>query len=407
MNTKSDKNDVQAVAAAFNHHSTDIMSEPFEMFRAFRERCPVAHSEQHGGFWMLSRYEDVFNAALDYETFSSADGVGIPKQSIFPMYPIDIDPPEQTAFRRLLNPKFEPLYVSRLEPFMQEVAHALIDGVIGRGECDIAQEVCFRFPAVASLTFIGVPEEDRAFMAHVVHDLIYLRDEAAASAARQHRDYIFAMVEARRRAEPQDDVLSALIDGELSGRHLDTEEIYRALSVILFGGLDTTASVMINALWIMDQQPAIRHRLLAEPELWDTAVEEFVRLTSPNQALKRILTCDTTLHGVTMPRGDNVMLLWGSACRDAEKFDAADDCRIDRSPNRHLGFGIGAHKCLGIHFARASVKNFLMVALERLPDYRVVEGFVPEYACAETRTVKRLPIRFTPGPPRNQTKGDV
>ena len=384
----------------FSHHDPDYMNEPFEFYRSLREKCPVAHTEEHDGVWLLSRYEDVFPALLDYKTYSSADGTAIPRQKIFPMYPIDQDPPEQVALRKVLNPLFEGKYIRSLEEDIRTATHQLIDSFIEAGECDIASQLCRELPPIIALKLIGVGDDASDMMRRCIYTMTHVRGtdiEAADKAGDELAMYLFQLIQGRRQSEPQDDVMSVLMDAEINGSKLDDEYILRTLAILLFGGLDTSTAVMIQALYHLSEHPEEKERLLAGPDLWDSAVEEFVRFTSPVQGLKRQLKQPVHLYGKDMPEGDDVWLMFASANRDEEKFPQADKCILDRSPNKHVAFGAGAHKCIGLHLGRAFVKILLQIVLDRLPDYKVVEGFEPDYAVGETRGIVSLPVTFTPG----------
>jgi cytochrome P450 len=209
-----------------------------------------------------------------------------------------------------------------------------------------------------------------------------------------------------RRANPQSDMISALVAAELPDRPITDERLLAMIMLVIIGGVDTTTAVIGNALLYLHRHPAARDRLIAEPGLMEPAVEEFLRWQAPVQGLARHCTRDTQVDGQQVRAGDTVMLLWGSANRDPEHFPDPDEVILDRFPNRHLTFGVGAHRCLGSTIARNEVRIVLSEVLRRLPDYRILED---EMVRAETvGTVYghvNMPTVFSPSPPTRPTPG--
>jgi cytochrome P450 len=203
---------------------------------------------------------------------------------------------------------------------------------------------------------------------------------------------------AKRRGEaPVDDVLGMLLESGVDGELFTDEQIFRQLLIILFGGLDTTSAVMLESLLFLGRNPQEKSKLADGQYKWATAIEEFVRFTSPIQGLRRTVTGDTELGGVCLHKGDWVFGLHGSANRDESIFKDASTVKLDRLPNPHVGFGTGAHICLGRNLARLEIEVLLKAVLERLSDFSVGADFSPEYLVGEARGMKALPVVFTPG----------
>jgi cytochrome P450 len=202
-----------------------------------------------------------------------------------------------------------------------------------------------------------------------------------------------------RRTAPRDDLLTALVEVELDdGRRLTDDEVTAALWNLVGGGLDTTTSLTSLSLFHLDQHPEDRRRLIDEPSLLDTACEEFLRYFSVNETLTRTVTRDVELGGQQLHRGDHLMLSWLSANRDERAFDRPDEVIVDRDPNRHLAFGVGLHRCIGLHMARTMFKVLLRHVLTRIPDYRVDREATRFYeGNPELNGVVRMPATFTPG----------
>ena len=375
------------------------MNDPHTMYQAFREHCPVGRSQQHGGFYVASRYAEVKRVFEEYSTFSSSSGVGIPPHP-YKMYPIDLDPPQQTKFRRILNKPFAAESVANTRPEIEAEIRALINGFIAKGEADLAVDLVRPLLPAIVLPMLGVPIEDRRQLSSWIEYLTRGRATDMAGVVKAGEDigaYLMGLV-ARRRTQPRsDDVISVMLESRIDGAVPSDEDIFRTLMIILFGGLDTTSSVMLEALLYLSRNPEEKLRLKSGERAWGPAIEEFVRHTSPVQGLRRTLTKEAELNGQHLQAGDWMFALIGSANRDESVFAEANRCILDRSPNPHIGFSAGAHICLGRYLARLEIEILLSAVLERLPDYRVVDGFVPDYLVGEARGMKSLPVTFTPG----------
>jgi cytochrome P450 len=198
----------------------------------------------------------------------------------------------------------------------------------------------------------------------------------------------------RRDAPRREDMISVLLDAEIDGRPLGEDELLFSLTLLLLGGLDTTTSAIAMAFYHLADHPEDRARLLAEPELLDPAVEEFVRVATPVQGLGRTVTKDTTLSGCPLAAGDRVFLLWASGNRDPEAFDRPDEVVLDRHPNHHLGFGAGPHHCVGSHLGKLMVKIALEELLPRLGDFRIADRGRLAWVGGETRGLRTLPLQI-------------
>lgn len=390
--------EVKSLAQKFDHASPEQMNCPYQMYQAFRSQCPVGRSENYGGFYFAARYETVKKIFDNYATFSSSDGVGIPPHP-YKMFPIDLDPPQQVKFRRILNKRFSPEGVAPKRSQIEAEVKRLIDAFANAGEADLAAQLVRPLLPAIVLPLLGVPLEDREQMSAWIEYLTRGRAsdiQGVMKAGEEIGRYLMTLVAKRRALPPVDDVLGQLLESEIDGDRLSDEEIYRTLLIILFGGLDTTSAVMLESLLYLARNPEEKRRLLDGEHQWPVAIEEFVRFTSPIQGLRRTLLEDSELEGQPLKKGDWVFGLHGSANRDEAVFKDAEACQLDRSPNPHIGFGSGAHICLGRNLARLEIEILLKAVLTRIGDYRVADGFEPEYLVGEARGMKQLPVRFTP-----------
>jgi cytochrome P450 len=320
-----------------------------------------------------------------------------------PLIPEDIDPPMHGQYRKVLTSALGPTAIARKEAEYRGLADQLLGAIPAEGEFDFCAAFSAQFPERVALRTIGFDEQDRRDLARWFHDLTHLRgiDEQAAINAAMAMFGRVAEVIAQRRGEPRrDDLLSAMLDGtvgdngdESAQRPLTDQEVLMYVALLLFGGLDTTASAISGAFYYLARHSADRARLLSDDIALDRAVEEFVRWTTPVQGLGRTVTEDTTLGGCPLHAGDRVMLLWGSGNRDESVFERPDEIVLNRFPNRHLGFGMGPHRCMGSHLAKVMVKIAIEQGLPALGDFELADPTRVRWAAGEARGIVELPLR--------------
>lgn len=393
----------------FDHFGPELADDPWGTYEEMRASCPALHSDQHGGFWAFTRYRDVVRIARDDTTFSSAHGVVVPppKNRVIP---IDLDPPEFFAYRRMLNPLFSPPAVERLEPDIRALAGQLVDDFVERGSCDLVWDYASPLPAITTLGICGLPREEWHDFAFPIHHGVFRtppehfasEEEAQKVANSQaHLRSRIREVLADRRREPQDDAVTYLANASVEGRQLTDDEIVDTVALIIIGGLDTTSSAIGNALIHLSEHPDDRRELIKHPELVPVAIEEFLRYESPVTALARTVTTETEVAGTTLQPGERVLMFWGSANRDEEEFPNADEVVLHRHPNRHLTFGVGIHRCLGSTLARLEFRVALEEILERVPDFEIDrDGLERGHAFGINYGYSHIPATFTPGEPR-------
>ncbi|MDG1465122.1 MAG: cytochrome P450 [Acidimicrobiales bacterium] len=334
-------------------------------------------AEHRDEFWVLSRFGDVFDAARDTATFSSASGLtvergaGVDMGEATPI--VFLDPPDHTAFRRLVGSGFTPRQVSAIEGDVRAFVIERLDQIAEDGGGDIVAELFKPLPSFVVAHYLGVPVEDRFHFDEWT-------DQIVAAAAQGRTDepdsgigdllaYFTDLIE-RRRLEPGDDMVSQLIAmGE------DAVSILWILGfafTMVTGGNDTTTGLLGGSTVLLHQHPDQRRRLVDDPSMIPVAVEELLRLTSPVQNLARTTTRDVELHGRFIPEGSKVLLSYGAANRDEREFgDDAELLDVGRNPARILTFSYGAHHCLGAAAARLQGRVALEELLARFPDYVV------------------------------------
>lgn len=361
----------------FDHHSSGFANDPWSTLRELRETCPVAYTENYGGFWVLTSYDEIKAVATDDVRFSSASGITIPdkKNRGQRSIPIEMDPPDFLAFRRILHPMLSPVAVERMTPLIERFVHSAIDEFIERGTCDFVHDLADPLPAMTTMHKLGLPVERWREFSVPMHKVVFLRQgnperEGVVEELQRIGEVLLETI-VERRAAPRDDMISYLIGCEVDGRPITDAEIKEMAYLIIQGGFDTTGSAIGNALIQLDRDRDARQRLIDDPSLMPSAIEEFLRLEAPQLALARTAKCDVSLGGRDIKAGDRVLLVWASANRDDSVFGVPDDLVLDRFPNRHMTFGLGAHRCLGSNLARRQMQVALTAVLRRLPDYSV------------------------------------
>jgi cytochrome P450 len=397
--------------AHFDHNSLEHSADVVGSYRELRTKHPVAWSEANGGYWILSGYEAVFEAARDDDVFSSARSseggegltVVIPKTPMHLHIPIELDPPEFRKYRKLVNAITAPAALGRVNKMIEFYSTWFVDQVIERGECDFTEII--GVPSIVTIDWLGLPLEDWSRYASA-HQATLARPRESAEfihavtvdlpyLAEQMRQTISA-----RRAEPKDDIISELLAQEIDGRPITEDEVFSMVDLLIAGGTATTANLVSQSLVWLYRNPDVRQRLIDKPELMERAVEEFLRYFAPSQALARTIIKDVEFQGCTMKAGDRALLAWASANRDeAGGFEQPDEVDIERWPNRHTSFGIGVHRCAGSHLGRAMGRRLLTEVLTRMPDYVIdLDAAVPYAAQGANSGYTKVPATFTPGP---------
>ncbi|MEV0233467.1 cytochrome P450 [Nonomuraea sp. NPDC050786] len=388
-------------ATDFSHVDPQWAADPYSIQDDLRQRCPIAHTERFGGVWLPTRYEDVAAIAYDTEKFTSrAIVVGNfkPPKDLAPVGavpPISSDPPFHHDARKLLLPAFTKTAVARLEPATRTFCHQLIDAFEGRDVVDAARDYAQHIPTRVIADMLGFPQEDAPMFGEFVEsslESINRPQEERIARLTQLTDYLLAQI--RDHVDnPRDDLTTYLLNAELFGEKLDPNHVLGTINLLLIAGIDTTWSAIGASLWHLAKTPADRERLVAEPGLLPTAMEEFLRAYAP-VTMARLVREDVHWNGVDMKADDWVLLPFPAANRDPAQFDRAGEVVIDREVNRHAAFGLGIHRCVGSHLARMELRVALEVWLERVPDFTLEDPSAVTWAASQVRGPRTLPIRI-------------
>jgi cytochrome P450 len=382
----------------FDHHFGPDGIQPEEAYRTLRQTCPVAWTESHGGYWVVTKHADVTQVMMDYSTFSSErneitgdlSGLAIPPVPFGLNVPEEFDPPRFHPYRRLLNGVLSAAAIKRNPG--DRVRYWVdwhIDQVIGTGSCDLVYDIASPAVGAIVLEWLGFPRPDWRRISQSFHDAVGYAPETER-AQRAFRD--IAEFQERRIAEeiairqrelaqgrPREDVMGFLVAQEIDGAPMSTEMAEGMVRLLIAGGVDTTVSGSTSALVHLQEHREHRKDLIENPGLWDTAVDEFLRRYPPVLGHARTAVTPVTVGGVAMEPGDRVLVSEASACWDEDQFDCADEVVLDRSPNRHAAFGLGIHRCAGLHLARMMFREIVSGVLERMPDYHIDSSRLQRY----------------------------
>jgi cytochrome P450 len=381
---------------------------PFAQYKWLRENAPVFwHEEKNGkGFWAATRFKDVWEVDRDFQNYSSeptimisdpaaeaAQGFGGYKMMLM------MDPPQHTAYRKLIRSEFTLPVSADRTPRMSALARQIVDEVIEAGECDFVSQIAGEMPSYVIAELLGIPLDDGREL-YKLTEAIHAAPESQEAGAGGMA--VFKMFEYGRkvidekRARPKDDLATKLLQAEVDGKKLDDTEFLLFFLLLVDAGGDTTRNLLSAGLIALLENPEQFAWLKADlAGRLPSAREELLRYTTPVIYMRRTAKHDTTLAGERIKEGDKVVMYFGSANRDPEKFDRPDTLDLARAPNEHIAFGTGPHGCLGQHIARMEIDAILTEVLTRMRDLQVVAA--PKWLPSNFISgPTHLPVRFKP-----------
>jgi cytochrome P450 len=375
----------------------------WELADELRETSPVFFNSFAQGYWVFTRHDAVRDIYKTPELFSSESITPWQPNPIYRFVPTQIDAPDHIKYRRIVNPWFSPRAMAAAEPQLRELCRRLVAEVAETGRCDFVTGFALRFPTEAFLSVIGIPPSEADLFVPWVEDFFsgFGGDpdglEAMAKALDGIREYWVAVI-AERRADPaprEDDLVSHLLASTFDGRPLSDAELLDMLTVLVLAGLDTTRATLGYLFWHLATHPEQRRRLVAEPELIPSAVEEALRFYPIVFGDGRKVTRDTEFHGVQLRQGDMVYALVAGANRDPRAYERADEFLVDRQRNNHMGFANGPHRCLGLHLARRELQIALEEWLRVIPDFDIAtDAPLSERGGGAMMTLTSLPLAW-------------
>lgn len=397
--------------------SADFMRDPYPLLRQLREEEPVYWSDAIGG-WLLTRYDDIVASFKNTGAFSNenrlaktVDYLSPEKQSAYKIVVdhyatkglIHADPPDHTRLRGMVNQEFTPKVVEQMRPRIQEVVDSLLDAVASKGEMDVVADLATALPVGVIAEILGVPPADRHLMRQWTDDLLAFQGVNKPSetdlARAQHglqeiRPYIQGMIEERRR-QPRQDLMSKFVALESAGERLSEAELISTCVTLIIAGHETTLSLISSAIYTLLAHPDQNHLLRENSELLDSAIEETLRFESPVSRQARLMKDDAQLGDKRLKKGEIVFQMLNAANRDPEYFVDPDRFDIQRTKNRHIAFGFGAHFCVGAQLARTEASIAVGTAFRRFPKLHLT-GDQPDWDLGKrtSRMLRTLPVRF-------------
>jgi hypothetical protein len=392
-------------ATDFDHGDPEYNVHAHEIWADLREFCPVAHSERYGGAWLPVTHADVTRIAYDTEHFTSRSVVvsTVNKENLAPAPiggapPITSDPPFHHDARRLLLPPFSPKKIALWEPEVRRLCNELIDSmagdVAGTGVVDAAVQYAQHIPVNVIARMLGFPLEDADLFRTFVHEVlegINAEPGARQAAFERLNAYLDAQI-TDHAANPRDDLTTYLMNQSIFGQPLSHEHVRGSIVLLLIAGIDTTWSAIGSSIWHLAGHPDDLARLVDDPTLWPTAVEELLRAYAP-VTMARLVAKDHDFNGCPMKKDDWVLLPFPAANLDPGAFERADEVLIDRAENRHAAFGLGVHRCLGSNLARLEVRVAVETFVERFPTFTLADPAAVTWSVGQIRGPRQLPVR--------------
>lgn len=392
----------------------DVVQDPYTYFGRLRQTDPVHWNERWGG-WLVTRYDDVVRVFRDPERFSSDRMAHFVRElepqdrerlsiliRYFSRWLVFTDPPYHTRVRMLVNKAFTPTSVERLRPRVRAIVHELLDRVREKGRMAFIREFAFHLPVIVISEYMGVPPEDREQVKEWSDEtsrIFFIRADDPERRERSQAglvrllEYFEPLIHDRRK-NPREDLISALVQAEERGDLLSHDELLATCTVLLFAGHETTTNLLANGLLALLQHRDQWDRLVRDPTLVRSAVEELLRYDGPVKATFRWAKTDVEMGGKVMRAGDRMLLVLASANRDPAKFPDPDQLDITRNPNPHVAFGHGIHICLGAPLARVEAQEAFGALVERLPQLRLSAQELRYHPTLVSRALEELYVEW-------------
>jgi cytochrome P450 len=389
-------------ALIFDPFDARFFADPHPAYRVLRREHPVyeirnAQPRVWPRYWLLSRAADVDAALSDWRTFSSARGTLVDTDiSLIPPNIFNMDPPRHDELRAVLARVLTPKRVADLEPRVRACARDLVEAFREKGACDAATEYAQLIPTLTMCELLDLPKAERKRFLKWNLDTLGSHDFTSPAALRAYaemHDYWQGLV-AERRKQRGGDLISQILHHPVDGAALSDAEIAGFCSLLLDASQNTTMNMISHSILTLGRHPDARRLLARDPARWPRAIEELLRFVSPVQGLARTTTSEIVLHGTTLPAGEQVLLLYGSANHDENVFPDPERFDLERDARSHWAFGHGIHHCLGNAVARLEIRVALQTLLEAIPDWDVDEPGVVLNQLVPTRGVAHAPIRW-------------
>lgn len=394
----------EELARKFNIWDPALNDDPYPVLRDLQKKCPVAHSDELGGYWFVTSYEHVHQVFSDPATFSSRI-LQLPPPADPPvLIPETLDPPTHTAYRQVMSPTFSPRAVEAMEAGIRERVRELLTNFAANGGGDFVEGVALPLPSGVFLQTLGLPWEDLdkmlAFRDALMRDMAStdpaVVEHATTVVVPATSQYLAEAIAARRNSDnPPEDLLTFMVTGDLAvdgGRKMTDDEIINACFLLVAAGLDTVTALLSKAVLTLATRKDLLEQLIDDRSLTTGATEEFLRYWSLVSTCRQA-KADTVLGGAEIKAGEIVSVCTPAASRDPEEFSSPDEIDFRRAPNRHLAFGAGPHRCIGSHLARTEIRVTLEELVSIMPEFDLDPDEPPVQRFGQVLGVDRLVLR--------------
>jgi len=385
----------------FDHADPEYNKNIHPLWEKMRQKCPMHHTLRYGGTWLPLSYEMVRAIAYDTEHFTSEGIIVSQDRPIVPRPagaapPITSDPPFHTQARRLLLPPFSSKKIALLEDDIRQLCNDQLDKLIinpDKPVIDVSRNYARFIPLKVIVKMVGLPPEDSellfSFIKSIIEDVNLSPDQLMEN--RNTLDSYLDIQIAEHREHPRDDLISYLIGAEVDERPLDAQHIRGTIALMFIAGVDTTWSMIGSTIWHLASNPEDLNKLLQDPELMDSAIEEFLRAYAP-VTMARLVTEDFNFFGHELKQDEWILVPYPAANRDPEMFDDAKSVHLDRKVNRHASFGLGIHRCIGSNLARLELKIAITEFIKRFPKFKLLDPNGVEWSHGQIRGPRKLEI---------------
>jgi cytochrome P450 len=397
---------LQALGHEYDHYDPHFALNPHPDYAALRAKCPVAHTDNYGGFYVVSKYDDISTVLHNAQVFSSwpADTPPTPGHTRA-LIPLEVDPPEHRRYRTIIDPLFRPRAIEHIADEVRRYAAELVDAMVAKGEFDFMKEFAEPYPSSVFLRLVGLDSDAAqrdqlcswaSTILHTTTNGVEHGDVEAQTAARLEagkalNNFLRELLDDRL-TNPGDDIISFLTTAEMPGaRKLDYREILNFAYVMVLAGLDTVSTAIGFSFLHLARRPDLQDRIAADPSLIPTAIDELLRY-EPIVHGSRTVTEQTVLGGVELHPGDRVVIPLASAHRDEDVFPEADQLVIDRNPAKSMVFGAGNHRCVGSHLARLELNIAFEEIFKKMPRFSVPDDARLAAHGGQTRSLITLPF---------------
>lgn len=384
----------------FDNTDPELLGHLYETLTDIQGKCPIAWSDAGSGFWMLNKYADLVEASRDWETFTVTQGIMIPPTGAsMPVIPAELDPPRHSKLRRLVLPNFTDKALEQWVPGIRQIIKDAFAPLLPAGQADIVVDVARPVPVLAICLVLGI-DRDWGLIRKLAEEFISATGkdpQLAREKAHELEAFLEEEIDARR-GKPVTDLLGSYVNAEIDGETIPPRELLGLVQLLVVAGHETTVNGMGMLLYRLASEPGVRDRLLADRGLVDHFIDETLRLHPPVWNMGRTVREGTTMRGAELCPGEKVMLVYGAANRDPEKFENPNDFDIDRPGiTQHVTFGSGRHRCIGEALARLELRLTLNYVLDTIPD--VTMNGEPTFGGGTNQFGPRsMPVRFTPVP---------